>query len=101
MKYFSAAVVVTLALMADITAASNCKPGLNYCGKTLKKIGDYRDLLANVHYVLGAPWISEGDQALYECVRGAPWASYGVVRYIGQCPRTCIAGGSNEDDFCA
>lgn len=35
----SLAASLTLAMLAEVAVARNCDGGLNYCGKTLNKIG--------------------------------------------------------------
>ncbi|KAH7120018.1 hypothetical protein B0J11DRAFT_73539 [Dendryphion nanum] len=93
MKAFTLTAII--AMLATTVVADNCKTGLNYCGSTLLRVGNYRDQISQALAVAGHPnW--SGDNVLFECLGG----SGGAIRFIGGCGGGCADAGSGKSDFC-
>ncbi|KAG6116227.1 hypothetical protein E4U13_002033 [Claviceps humidiphila] len=59
-----------------------CKPGLNYCGPAVSRMGYY---FLN-HYI--------GDRELYRCLPDQD------VKFVKYCPNKCLDGGVGTSDYC-
>ncbi|TFK32963.1 hypothetical protein BDQ12DRAFT_728174 [Crucibulum laeve] len=100
--------LIILAVASSTAFASNCTPGLNYCGSTLLYIGDYSDQISqHLHDISGqpgSPFIGVNDNPydniLFECIGG----SAGIIKFKEECDssgKTCNNGGGGKNDFCA
>ncbi|KAF2628418.1 hypothetical protein BU25DRAFT_339449 [Macroventuria anomochaeta] len=79
-------------------SARNCKTGLNYCGRALLSIGNYK---AQVNQALkdeGQPTDQKHiDDALFYCKGG----DNGDIEFQSFCGEgRCISGGDNTRDYC-
>lgn len=111
-------VATLLAAFATSAAASNCKPGLDYCGSTLLGIGTPFLSLSPVHLspfehqltatplgnyagqvdaaTKAAKASSNVNAHLFSCIGGPD----GAIQLIQQCG-TCIDSGKGNSDVCA
>ncbi|KAJ6585994.1 hypothetical protein B0H19DRAFT_1060168 [Mycena capillaripes] len=67
------------------TAARNCTPGLNYCGRTLLEIGKYQPQIDQALADAGQGEADGGADDLFSCVGG----SNGVISFIQFCNNGC------------
>ncbi|KAM0689870.1 hypothetical protein Q7P36_010742 [Cladosporium allicinum] len=98
----SLAASLTLAMLAEVAVARNCDGGLNYCGKTLNKIGDYE---AEIQSACGQVHIScrdgYGDNyVLFECKSSVFGNHIAVENNCGEYGLKCIDGGAGKSDTC-
>ncbi|USP76443.1 hypothetical protein yc1106_03717 [Curvularia clavata] len=84
-----------LAMFAAGVVADNCKRGLDYCGSSLLKKGDYREQIDQALAVAGhSSW--DGDNVLFYCLGG----SSGSIEFIKGCSGGCKDNGSGRSDTC-
>ena len=78
-------------------AADNCKVGLNYCGSTLLKIGNYRGQIQQAFIASGMSWRTDPDDWIFQCIGGPE----GLIKVAQDCPTGCVDRGENQSDTCA
>ncbi|KAH7394806.1 hypothetical protein BKA66DRAFT_567195 [Pyrenochaeta sp. MPI-SDFR-AT-0127] len=84
-----------IAMLATGVIAANCKKGLNYCGSSLLKKGDYQEQIDQALAVAGHPsW--NGNNVLFSCLGG----SSGSIKFIKGCGGGCKDNGENKSDTC-
>ncbi|OGM50947.1 hypothetical protein ABOM_000730 [Aspergillus bombycis] len=103
--HFAALIAATMALAGSATAqchaggTADCKPGFNYCAKTLNDRGDANSaigdaLRASGHEVkagLPGTW----DNLIFHCNDDY------TLKLVEQCNGSfCVDGGLNKNDYC-
>ncbi|KAJ7116882.1 hypothetical protein C8R44DRAFT_627391 [Mycena epipterygia] len=93
----TAYILAGLASLAALTSASNCTPGLTYCGSGLISKGNYQGQIDQALFCAGVVEVDSGHSSLFFCEGGAE----GVVSYVTSCAvGKCIDGGSGKNDHC-
>ncbi|KAF2281527.1 uncharacterized protein EI97DRAFT_463840 [Westerdykella ornata] len=84
-----------IAMLAAGAVADNCKKGLNYCGSSLLKKGDYQEQIDQALAVAGhASW--NGNNVLFHCLGGRS----GAIEFVKGCPGGCKDNGKDKSDTC-
>ncbi|KAJ7471624.1 hypothetical protein B0H11DRAFT_2237182 [Mycena galericulata] len=97
MKQFSQYLLAGIACFATIAHASNCNPGLTYCGSSLISKGNYQGQIDQALFCAGVVEVDSGHSSLFFCEGG----DEGVISYVGQCAvGKCVDGGSGVSDHC-
>ncbi|KAF7365797.1 hypothetical protein MVEN_00453700 [Mycena venus] len=84
---------ITLAVTATSATARNCKYGYNYCGRTLRSIGNYDDFIEVAMNNVGQTGYA--DDVLFTCS-----TILGNIQYVQSCG-TCVDGNQGNNDYCA
>ncbi|MCJ1286466.1 hypothetical protein MMC26_005811 [Xylographa opegraphella] len=88
-----------LTFLLGSVMASNCKPGLQYCGSTLLSVGNYQGQIDQCYYdVVGEGYEAPngGKNMLFGCEGGRS----GVIKYFKTCAAGCHDAGSGKSDYC-
>ncbi|KAI0970810.1 hypothetical protein F4678DRAFT_479698 [Xylaria arbuscula] len=83
-------------LLCTLAVADNCKPGINYCGHSLLKKGNYQAQIDQCLYDNNQNEPDYGHDDLFHCVGG----SNGVIAFIQNCGNGCQEADTNQSDFC-
>ncbi|KFY44048.1 hypothetical protein V494_01672 [Pseudogymnoascus sp. VKM F-4513 (FW-928)] len=89
-------IATVVAVFAASAIADNCKPGLNYCGKTLRAVGNYQAQIDQAVFDAGQQLLNNGLGDLFYCVGG----NNGVIRWKSHCGNGCVDGGRDHSDYC-
>ncbi|CAG7558351.1 unnamed protein product [Fusarium equiseti] len=88
--------VVTVALLAPISGASNCTPGLRYCGYVLLRVGNYKEQIIQALRAEGQDFDWRAiNTSYFDCLGG----SNGDIKWLSNC-RTCVDNGYGNSDTC-
>ncbi|KAG6001976.1 hypothetical protein E4U21_003589 [Claviceps maximensis] len=85
--------MAALAAIAPVAEAGDCTTGLNYCGHTLLRYGDYKQRINDELGYSPGWWDSSDTNALFQCVGG------GQIKLIQKCP-LCMDNGGGKNDYC-
>ena len=88
-----AAFALAVAMGAE---ADNCKKGLNYCGSSLLKKGDYRGQIQQAFIAAGKDAKTEPRDWRFHCIGGKE----GLIKVLNYCTRGCKDNGSDVSDTC-
>ncbi|KFX89188.1 hypothetical protein V495_02804 [Pseudogymnoascus sp. VKM F-4514 (FW-929)] len=95
MRFAFAATV--LAAFASSVIASNCIPGLYYCGKSLIAVGKYHAQIDLAVFDAGKQLISNGLGDLFYCAGG----NSGIIQWKAYCGNGCFDAGRDRSDYCS
>ncbi|KIM92218.1 hypothetical protein PILCRDRAFT_115522 [Piloderma croceum F 1598] len=95
MKSF--ATLMAMVALAGCALADNCTPGLNYCGSSLLKKGNYQAQIDQALADAGVQEVDNGESALFACEGG----SNGVIKFLQECTvGECVDAGTGRSDYC-
>ncbi|KAH6673854.1 hypothetical protein B0J14DRAFT_667452 [Halenospora varia] len=91
---FSIFTTALLTMLVTSVVANNCKQGINYCGSTLLRVGNYQwdiNRICMDHQIAPAA----GNNVLFSC------GANGGIDLVQNCIKGCIDGGRGNNDYCS
>ncbi|KAF1992656.1 hypothetical protein P154DRAFT_452545 [Amniculicola lignicola CBS 123094] len=101
MKLTIASATLAIASFAHLAVASDCTPGIKYCGYNLLAKGEAQNYAEQIRVQLMIEWQDEKDpdninNSLFACR-----SKNSALMWMWKCENGCVDGGPGQHDYCA